>query len=42
MTTRFADRFFSFVVMTELDIAEALTGDPHFEQAGFRAFLGEV
>jgi predicted nucleic acid-binding protein len=32
----FAD---SFVVMSEEQIAEALTGDRHFEQAGFRALL---
>ena len=29
----------SFVVMTEKGISEALTGDRHFEQAGFHALL---
>ncbi len=29
----------SFVVMREHGLAEALTGDHHFEQAGFRALL---
>lgn len=29
----------SFVVMADLGISEALTGDHHFEQAGFRALL---
>ena len=29
----------SFVVMKERDIAEALTTDHHFEQAGFKALL---
>jgi predicted nucleic acid-binding protein len=29
----------SFVVMADRKISEALTGDHHFEQAGFRALL---
>ncbi len=29
----------SFVVMRDMDITEALTGDRHFEQAGFTALL---
>lgn len=29
----------SFVVMRELQLNQALTGDHHFEQAGFRALL---
>jgi predicted nucleic acid-binding protein len=29
----------SFVVMREMGITEALTGDTHFEQAGFVALL---
>ncbi len=29
----------SFVVMEEHGITDALTGDHHFEQAGFRALL---
>lgn len=29
----------SFVVMTDLGVTEALTGDKHFEQAGFVALL---
>ncbi len=32
----------SFVVMRERGIAEALTADRHFEQAGFRALLLEA
>jgi predicted nucleic acid-binding protein len=31
----------SFRVMTERGLNEALTGDRHFEQAGFRALLRE-
>ena len=31
----------SFVVMAEHGITDALTGDHHFEQAGFRALLKE-
>jgi predicted nucleic acid-binding protein len=30
---------FSFVVMTDHRVSEALTNDRHFEQAGFRALL---
>jgi len=30
----------SFVVMIDRGLTEALTGDHHFEQAGFRALLG--
>jgi predicted nucleic acid-binding protein len=29
----------SFVVMADRGLTEALTGDRHFEQAGFRALL---
>jgi len=29
----------SFVAMRKAGITDALTGDPHFEQAGFRALL---
>ena len=29
----------SFVVMEQMQLTEALTGDHHFEQAGFRALL---
>ena len=29
----------SFVVMADEGLAEALTGDRHFEQAGFKALL---
>ena len=29
----------SFAVMKQMKIADALTGDHHFEQAGFRALL---
>jgi predicted nucleic acid-binding protein len=31
--------FISFVVMTERGLTDALTGDHHFEQAGFKALL---
>lgn len=31
----------SFVVMTDRGLTDALTGDRHFEQAGFRAMLRE-
>ncbi len=34
MNVRFADTF-----LTERGLTEALTGDKHFEQAGFRALL---
>ena len=30
----------SFVVMSQNGLEEALTGDHHFEQAGFRILLG--
>lgn len=36
MTERFAD---SFLKMQDRGISEALTGDHHFEQAGFVALL---
>ena len=46
MSARFADSFYwsltdciSFVVMRHHEIAEALTADRHFEQAGFAALL---
>jgi predicted nucleic acid-binding protein len=29
----------SFVIMRERQLTEALTGDKHFEQAGFQALL---
>jgi len=32
----------SFVIMQEQGISEALTGDRHFIQAGFRALLSEI
>ena len=32
----------SFVVMSDRGLTEALTGDHHFEQAGFRAALGSI
>ncbi len=31
----------SFIVMQEREITQALTGDEHFQQAGFRALLTE-
>jgi predicted nucleic acid-binding protein len=31
----------SFVVMSDERLNEALTGDRHFEQAGFTALLGK-
>jgi len=34
-----AYRLLSFVVMTDAGLKEALTGDRHFEQAGFMALL---
>jgi len=36
MRAVFAD-YISFVVMQDESLTEALTGDNHFEQAGFRA-----
>ena len=36
MSVVFAD---AFVVMANEGVADALTGDHHFEQAGFRALL---
>ncbi len=41
MNRYFADTFYciSFVVMEEFELTEALTGDRHFEQAGFVARL---
>jgi predicted nucleic acid-binding protein len=32
----------SFVVMTELGVTDALTGDRHFKQAGFSLLLPEA
>ena len=41
MKTAFADTFYflASLVMQEEGISEALTGDRHFEQAGFKALL---
>ena len=43
MNAVFADRFLadcvSFVVMQDEGLAEALPGDSHFEQTGFKALL---
>jgi hypothetical protein len=47
MTAIFGDTFYfrsltdciSFVVMKDAGMTEALTGDHHFAQAGFRALL---
>ena len=39
MTVRFADSLYSFVVVRDHGIAEALTGEHHFEQAGFTVLL---
>jgi len=38
MTRVFADSFY-FLVMQDRQITQALTGDRHFEQAGFTALL---
>ena len=37
MSAVFADAF--FVVMADEGLADVLTGDHHFEQAGFKALL---
>ena len=39
MNRIFADSYISFVVMSEEQVTDALTGDHHFEQAGFKALL---
>jgi predicted nucleic acid-binding protein len=42
MTRVFADTFYSFTVMSDEGLTDALTGDHHFEQAGFAALLRDT
>ncbi len=41
MTACFADTYFfiAFVIMQDHDLRDALTGDHHFEQAGFNVLM---